>query len=458
MQMEIFKVIRTDFLTEWRNLQLGFTPMDFIAEFTSLLALQLAALVLFRSFICWIPISRFLLLNFLFLTGCCCRRKTKQDSRKLWTLPTRCQHSRQLDNRFLHLFHLPLPFIYLCVSLFRLCEDGLVRHKMEQHTISWEDADRSDGNSTQQYGKSDVLQLPLRRSGSSSVVHQRRQLVQKYFFLSFPFLLLLQLLIFHFFFLFCALNVFCVFWTAIHWFLRSVSGDHHDNWKSTSGIIQSLIGIGKYSGPGAWVSLSASLCRVPVIHLGLLSEWSRLSDDRRCWLWWNDSRNEVSRNDSFGIQNRVLHMGNHFSSSHRRHWCQKYVSHPDRHPAEQGTHCSQPSNCPGWFSILNSTFQDSLGISGDHLGSWHCHGTKDVCQIWGKPLSDGSWVAGLYNADDRRHSITLDFSLVNMKSKKVSVRDLWNHRDLGTFQGNYTATEIKSHDTVVLKLTPQSNI
>lgn len=112
--------------------------------------------------------------------------------------------------------------------------------------------------------------------------------------------------------------------------------------------------------------------------------------------------------------------------------------------------------------------QDLLGISGDLLGTWHCRAGKSECQIWGKPLYDGSWVAGLYNADSNRHSITLDFSLLKMQGMKANVRDLWQHKDLGAFAGdffvlvngltgltgNFTAHDIPPHATVVVKVTP----
>jgi alpha-galactosidase len=200
-----------------------------------------------------------------------------------------------------------------------------------------------------------------------------------------------------------------------------IGPDHHDNWKSTSEIIPKLVGIAKYAGPGAWNDpdfLMTGGAGCDDMTPGLRCPGQTHSEYRTEFSIWAITGGPLIvatdvRNMS-AIQMDVL-----------------------------------------LNKEIIAVNQDSLGLAGDLLGTWHCHGSKDVCQIWGKPLSDGSWVAGLYNSDDSKHSITLDFSLVNMKSKKVSIRDLWNHKDLGTFQGNYTATGVKSHDTHVLKLTPQ---
>eukprot|EP01120_Amphizonella_sp_Union-15-10_P007669 TRINITY_DN2618_c0_g1_i1.p1 TRINITY_DN2618_c0_g1~~TRINITY_DN2618_c0_g1_i1.p1 ORF type:complete len:428 (-),score=90.71 TRINITY_DN2618_c0_g1_i1:96-1316(-) len=95
--------------------------------------------------------------------------------------------------------------------------------------------------------------------------------------------------------------------------------------------------------------------------------------------------------------------------------------------------------------------QDRLAIGGGLIGTWACDGPKGVCEIWGKPLYDGSYVVGLFNSDIASHSITLDFNLIGKKGQVLKVRDLWQHRDLGTFTGSYS-TVVMSHETVVIKL------
>ena len=86
------------------------------------------------------------------------------------------------------------------------------------------------------------------------------------------------------------------------------------------------------------------------------------------------------------------------------------------------------------------------------------------CQIWAKLLNDGSYAVGLYNAvshvdmlacryqrqssfsctvlqGSRSHDITLEFQLLNF-SRPASVRDLWAHKDLGTFNTRYMSSTL----------------
>lgn len=94
--------------------------------------------------------------------------------------------------------------------------------------------------------------------------------------------------------------------------------------------------------------------------------------------------------------------------------------------------------------------QDKNGKGGQRIGTWPCSEGAEYCQIWGKLLHDGSYAVGLYNAGLHTHHITLNFKLLGF-SGTVTMRDLWAHKDLGTFTNNYTA-EVVSHGVEVYKV------
>ena len=53
------------------------------------------------------------------------------------------------------------------------------------------------------------------------------------------------------------------------------------------------------------------------------------------------------------------------------------------------------------------------------------------------------------------HWETMDPSKnITLAATRYKIRDLWQHKDLGTFQDNYTAHAIAGHDSVTLKLEP----
>ena len=65
-----------------------------------------------------------------------------------------------------------------------------------------------------------------------------------------------------------------------------------------------------------------------------------------------------------------------------------------------------------------------------------------MCQLWGRQLSDGRYAAVLFNRGDQHHNITLPFDLFGWSGATVSVRDLWEHKELGTVTGSFTASVV----------------
>jgi len=99
--------------------------------------------------------------------------------------------------------------------------------------------------------------------------------------------------------------------------------------------------------------------------------------------------------------------------------------------------------------------QDKAGKQGDRVALWDCPNGSEghlTCQVWAKPLSDGTVAAVLLNKGTNTHNITFDFSTINWKGALVSVRDLWAHKELGLFRGTFTSS-VPSHGVVMIRAT-----
>jgi alpha-galactosidase len=88
--------------------------------------------------------------------------------------------------------------------------------------------------------------------------------------------------------------------------------------------------------------------------------------------------------------------------------------------------------------------QDAKGVQGHRV--WD----EGPLEIWVKPLADGSKAAGLFNRGESSLKITLHFNQI-AAGAKAKLRDLWEHRDLGSFENTYTA-EVPKHGVVMLKV------
>jgi len=195
-----------------------------------------------------------------------------------------------------------------------------------------------------------------------------------------------------------------------------VGTDHHDSWSNTIECIHSLIGLGKHAGPkNGWND----------------PDFLETGGEGGCGRPHCPGQTDTEYRTVFSI------------------WCIAAA------PLIVATDVRNMSAIMTEILLnkeLIAVNQDKLAIGGDVIGNG-CAGTSDgTCQIWGKPLSDGGYVAGLFNSDSAAHEITLDFSLINMAGKTLQVRDLWKHQDLGSSTGTFKA-QVASHETVVVKLT-----
>jgi len=82
-----------------------------------------------------------------------------------------------------------------------------------------------------------------------------------------------------------------------------------------------------------------------------------------------------------------------------------------------------------------------------------CLTTQDnqaVIEAWIGPLSDGTQALVLVNRDTATRSAKFTLSNLGIKGSSVQVRDLWEHKDLGTFSA--ISVELKTHASVMYKL------
>ena len=88
--------------------------------------------------------------------------------------------------------------------------------------------------------------------------------------------------------------------------------------------------------------------------------------------------------------------------------------------------------------------QDAKGIQGHRV--WE----EGPLEIWVKLLADGSHAVGLFNRSESATKMTLDFTSIGAPAS-AKLRDLLDHKDLGTVQNSYSA-EVPTHGVVLVKV------
>jgi len=92
--------------------------------------------------------------------------------------------------------------------------------------------------------------------------------------------------------------------------------------------------------------------------------------------------------------------------------------------------------------------QDPLGRQGRRVRE------EGDFQTYSKQLADGSRAVILLNRSASEHELSVHWTEIGYPAGlKAVVRDLWSHKDLGTFSGTYSAV-VPSHGVVFLKIVP----
>jgi alpha-galactosidase len=93
--------------------------------------------------------------------------------------------------------------------------------------------------------------------------------------------------------------------------------------------------------------------------------------------------------------------------------------------------------------------QDALGMQGQVVAT---PGTN--LQVWAKPLAGTNTRAvALFNRGTAAASITVQWTNIGIPAGNATVRDLWQHADVGMFSNSYTAAAVPAHGVTMLKIT-----
>eukprot|EP00039_Didymoeca_costata_P005080 m.78263 g.78263 ORF g.78263 m.78263 type:complete len:487 (+) comp12664_c0_seq2:113-1573(+) len=113
--------------------------------------------------------------------------------------------------------------------------------------------------------------------------------------------------------------------------------------------------------------------------------------------------------------------------------------------------------CRGKFMCDGVLTECNVDGNGTHICP--CKGITYTTQVWARPTADGGAAVVLYNPGDSAVSMKVNFADIPDRqwstSTTLKVRDLWAHEDNGTATGTYTAATVNSHGSVFLKLTTQ---
>jgi alpha-galactosidase len=92
--------------------------------------------------------------------------------------------------------------------------------------------------------------------------------------------------------------------------------------------------------------------------------------------------------------------------------------------------------------------QDPLGVQGNKRVS------VNGLEVWAGPLSGGNVAVVLLNRNEQMAEISFTFDQVGLTSQTTClVRDLWQHANLGSFAGSFSAN-VKPHGVVMVTLQP----
>jgi alpha-galactosidase len=92
--------------------------------------------------------------------------------------------------------------------------------------------------------------------------------------------------------------------------------------------------------------------------------------------------------------------------------------------------------------------QDAMGREGEQVVK------NGDFEVWSKQLKDGSRAVVLLNRGNSEHEGTVKWEDIGYPANlNASVRDLWQHKDLGKFTGKFSAPVV-SHGVVMVTIRP----
>jgi hypothetical protein len=84
----------------------------------------------------------------------------------------------------------------------------------------------------------------------------------------------------------------------------------------------------------------------------------------------------------------------------------------------------------------------------------HPVSTDTEQQVWYANNGDGTYTVGLFNLGSSAATVTVNWSDIGLNGP-ATVRDLWSHTDLGTYNSGYSSMNLASHGSRLFKVTSQ---
>ncbi|XP_059455815.1 alpha-galactosidase 3 [Corylus avellana] len=98
--------------------------------------------------------------------------------------------------------------------------------------------------------------------------------------------------------------------------------------------------------------------------------------------------------------------------------------------------------------------QDPLGVQGRKV---YVSGTDDCLQVWAGPLSEHRLVVALWNRCSKAATVTAAWEKLGLESStSVSIRDLWQHKDVSGDAVSSFSARVDAHDCKMYTFTPQT--
>jgi alpha-galactosidase len=188
--------------------------------------------------------------------------------------------------------------------------------------------------------------------------------------------------------------------------LWRTTGDINDSWSSMSGIGFSQGGHEEFAGPGHWNDPD-------MLVVGKVG-------------WGSVHPTRLKPNEQI---------------THITLWCMLSA------PLLTGCDLAQLDQ----FTIDLLTNDEVLDVNQDPRGRPAGRRAKvDTAEVWARPLWDGTLAVGLFNRGTERAPVTARWSDLKLTGRQP-VRDLWQHKDLGEFEGSFTAL-VPAHGAVLVKI------
>jgi alpha-galactosidase len=103
------------------------------------------------------------------------------------------------------------------------------------------------------------------------------------------------------------------------------------------------------------------------------------------------------------------------------------------------------------FTVDVLSNDEVLAVNQDPLGKTASRRWQDGrVEVWSRPLWDGTIAVGLFNRGQRAGKVTAKWSDLRLEGAQP-VRDLWQQKDLGSFNNAFTST-VPQHGAMLLKI------